>query len=596
MTSNIMEKIFMAGALCCGLLVSVTSCNDGYEELPANQFTDDYLFSQTDSLGEQATQFLADIYDAVPYGHNGVGGDYLDAASDDAISIEMDNEPDVLKLVMGRYTPSNLVSSEMRWGDYYKSIRKVNIFLQGVDRVPFKNTYVNAIGETRGLGVSMKAEARFLRAYFYFLLVERYGGVPIVGDRVFQLGDNVELPRNTFEDCVNYICDELDNIKDSLRVVGTLGLGQYAHVATKQACMALKARVLLYAASPLFNGQTLENGNPYVGYVDYDHSRWDKAAAAARDFIEEFGTEKGNKSADLPADSRNVFLNYYGASNREMIFFRAADDGKTIERNNGPLGFSGDKLGSGRTIPTQNLVDAFLMKDGKARGKSTKYVYDDQKPYDNRDLRLDYSILHNGSKWLGVNLETFVGGVNNPGTGTNSTPTSYYMCKFMGKYGGNEADYSDHHRLWVILRYTEVLLNFCEAENERLDAPSQEIFDILIQLRRRAGIESGGRNGTYGLDVENTSKEEMREIIRNERRLELAFEGHRYFDIRRWRIAEEVFAQPLQGMLAIKGASNVVYTRVDVLKANFTPRMYLYPIPYSEVNKNVNMVQNPNWK
>ncbi len=591
MKNKNIRHLFLSAIAALAALAVPTACNDGYEQLPADQFTNDYLFSTTDSLGEQATHFLASLYATIPNGYNSVGGDMLDAASDDAVSVDMDNNPDVLKLATGRYTANNRVTSDMMWGSCYNSIRIANILINGIDRVPFKNTYVNALGETRPLGVSMKAEARFIRAYFYFLLLERYGGIPIVGDRVYSLQDDIQLPRRSFADCVEYITSELDDIKDSLRVVTPLGLGQYAHAATKQACMALKARVLLYAASPLFNGQTLENGNELVGYVDYDHSRWEKAAKAAKEFIDEFG-QNGNLSADLPADARNVFLNYYGAANRELIFFKANDDGTTTERNNGPLGFTGNNLGYGRTNPTQNLVDAFLMKDGKPRGQSTKYTYNDQNPYANRDPRLDYNILYNGAKWLGTNLETFVGGKNNPGKGNNSTHTSYYMCKFMGNFS-NSTDYSEHHRLWVILRYAEVLLNFCEAENEVLDEPSQEIYDILIALHKRGGIESGGRNGTYG--VTTMTKEQMREYIRNERRIELAFEGHRYFDIRRWRIAEQVFSQPLQGMQIIKGTSSLSYNRVDVLKVDFDSKRYLYPIPYSEVNKNPNILQNPNW-
>ena len=183
-----------------GLLFVITSCSDGYEPEPVEFVSLDFVFSPTDSLGTNAVKFLSNIYAGLQNGHNRVGGDYLDAASDDAISINI-ADPDVYKLQVGRYTAISRTSN-MDWGEYYKGIRKVNILLANIDVVPFMQTYVNAKGESHPLNVSMKAEARFLRACFYFELVKRYGGVPLMGDDVHVLGDDMELPRNTFEDCI----------------------------------------------------------------------------------------------------------------------------------------------------------------------------------------------------------------------------------------------------------------------------------------------------------------------------------------------------------------------------------------------------------
>mgnify|MGYP000888373921 CR=1 FL=1 len=587
-----MKKINYIILLCGTSAIALSSCNDNYETLPVNQFTDEYVFSTTDSAGTQATRFLNYTYEVIQNGTNRVGGDYLDAASDDAISINMNGEPDVLKLSLGTYTPSNRVTSDMRWGEYYTGIRRANIFIAGIDRVPFNTKYRDALGQYRPLNVSMKAEARFLRAYFYFLLLERYGGVPLLGDKVYSLDDNLQIPRNTFAQCVDYIVNELDAIKDSLRTIPIENSTAYAHVANKQACMALKARVLLYAASPLFNENPIEKGNELVGYASYDASRWKKAADAAREFISTYG-DKGDKTFTLAPDARNVFLNFYSSSNPELIFYRSQGNGHKTEINNGPLGFSGNKMGYGRTNPTQNLVDAFPMKDGKPIGQSTKYVYDSQRPYDNRDPRLDITVLHNGSHWLGIALQTYQGGADNPSSAGDFSQTGYYMNKFMGMFS-NATEYSDHTSLWVLLRYTEVLLNFAEAENESLSAPSQDVYNVIIQLRKRAGIDAGD-DGMYGLDPEMT-KEQMREVIHNERRLELAFEEHRYFDIRRWREAETIFARPLTGMHITQNTGAPIYTLIDVLNIKFDTRRYLYPIPYSEVIKNSNMIQNPNWK
>lgn len=602
---SIKNTILLAGAL----FALTTACTDDYESLPVDQYTVEYVFSETDSAGVQAVRFLNAIYSTLPNGYNRVGSDFLDAASDDAVSLYMDADPDVLRLQTGRYTASNQVSSDMNWATWYASIRRCNIFINNIDRVPFNTTYVNSkeytdengnavVGETRPMGSSYKAEARFLRAFFYFQLLERYGGVPLVGDQVFDINDNMELPRNTFEQCVDYIVSELDDIQDSLRSLPMRDATAFAHVPTKQACLAFKARVLLYAASPLFNGKTLEQGNPYVGYTDYDPSRWDKAADAAWEFIDKYGvlstrTSMNRNKFQLIANFRNVFSSYFSTDTREIIFFRNNGNGTSIERANGPLGFSGNKLGNGRTNPTQNLVDAFVMKDGKPRGQSA-YTYDPQHPYDNRDPRLEYTVLHQGSQWLNTQLDTYQGGTNNPAGSGRFNQTSYYMCKFMSDFS-NSTEYSNHNELWPYFRFAEVLLNYAEAANEssQRDAYMDNIINVLIPIRHRAGIEPGA-DKRYGLDPTMT-REQMREVIHNERRCELAFEEHRYYDIRRWREAETIFQQPLQGMQVVKGTQQTAYTPIDILTVNWSNKMYLYPIPYTEVNKNSNMVQNPNW-
>lgn len=573
------------------IFMTQLSCTDNYESLPVDRFTEEFVFSTTDSTGKQARQFLNMIYEQLPNRHNGVGGDYLEAATDNALSIALDDEPDVYKLLLGRYTASNRINSDMKWGEYYATIRKVNILIRNIDVVPFKSSYTDALGNKRPLNASMKAEARFLRAYFYFQLLQRYGGVPLIGDQIFGLEDNLELPRNTFSDCVDYIVNEIEDIKDSLRSIPLEYPEEFAHVATREAALALKTRVLIFAASPLFNGNTLEEGNELVGYPSYSRERWKYAADAARSFMDTYG-ENGRKIFGLASDFRKIFTNWYGGDNPEMIFFRNTGNNTGLETVNGPLGFSGIRLGNGRTNPSQNLVNAFPMKDGFARGESPKYPYNPQRPYDNRDPRLDYTVLHNGSNWLGTQLKTYQGGPHNPAATGQYSRTSYYMRKFLGDFG-NADQYGNTLHLWIMFRYAEILLNFAEAENEYLDAPSGEVYNVLFALRKRAGIEPGDDN-MYGLKS-NMTQTEMRQVIHNERRVELAFEEHRYWDIRRWRIAEDVFSEPIKGMQIVLSQGNPSYQEINLIHAPFSERRYLYPIPYSEVNKNINMVQNPKW-
>lgn len=259
---------------------------------------------------------------------------------------------------------------------------------------------MSALGETKPLNYTMKAEARFLSAHFYFELVKRYGGVPLVGDNVYVLGDDVQLPRNTFAQCIDYIVRELDEIKDDLRSLPMSDATEFAHTPTKEACLAMKARVLLYAASPLFNENPLEVGNELIGYASYNSERWNLAAKAAKDLIDQYGPN-GKGTLNLAQDYRNIFVNFYGGNNPELIFFRPVGKNKNVETANGPLGFSGNSLGNGNTNPTQNLVESFLMKDGKKPGESTKYIYNSvDDPFKDRDPRLDFTVLHNGSRWL----------------------------------------------------------------------------------------------------------------------------------------------------------------------------------------------------
>ncbi|GHT72778.1 hypothetical protein AGMMS50262_02550 [Bacteroidia bacterium] len=594
----------------CLSVFALTSC-DNYEAVPIERFTIDYVFSPTDSLGTNAMRYLNSIYYAMQSGHPTQipARDYLDAATDDAITSAV-SENDIQRLASGQYsaasridagssTPNSIIG-QMDWGNYYIAIRQAITFVNHIDEVPLMLTFTNNAGDTISMTRAWKAEARFLKAFFYFEMVKRYGGVPLMDDtHPAELSDDMELPRNTFEECINYIVNELDAIKDSLRTVPLENSAADGHVVTQGAAMALKSRVLLYAASPLFNENPLEKGNELIGYAQYDQARWKKAADAARWFMDTYAPAIYDLDR-LPAVGStpgfvHLFVNDYTSNNKEIIFFRQGSKNHEIEKINGPIGFSGTNQSNGRTSPTQNLVDAFPMKDGKAIDDPTsKYTYTplSQSMYDNRDPRMGLTVMYNNSRWLKTNLETFNKGVNNPGTSAQTTKTSYYMRKFMGQFA-ETSEYNDNNvHCWILFRYAEILLNFAEAQNEYA-GPTQEVYDQLIDLRKRAGIEAG-TDKLYGLKA-NMTKEEMREIIHNERRIEMAFEEQRYWDIRRWRIAEDLFKTPLYGMLITRVGSSLNFERKEVAFYTFESKRYFLPIPYSEVIKNKNMKQNPGW-
>jgi hypothetical protein len=571
MNRNIYLSVLAAALMC------LAGCEDDFETVPLEQNTIDFVFSRTDSLGEAAKLYLNSVYSQMQSGHNRVGGDYLDAATDDAISSSIDNAPDVERLINGAYTASNAIGSEMRWEALYAGIRTASTFVTHIGRVPLKAKAPNGIS----MNAVWRSEARFIRALHYFDLVKRYGGVPLMGDHVRQLGEDVELPRNTFEECINYIVGECDAIKDSLRVNPVADPEINGHVVTRAAALALKARVLLYAASPLFNGENIDPGNPLTGYTNYDAARWQRAAQAAQDVI-------ALNTFSLLGKFNEVFT---AEGNAEVIFFRSNGENTNVESDNGPVGFSGVNLGRGRLSPTQNLVDAFPMKNGLPIADAAS-GYNPADPYTNRDPRLSLTVLYNGSAWLGSPLQTFEGGRSKPGGLLQQTKTSYYLRKFMGDFAGKDR-YENTPHDWIMFRYAEILLNFAEAENE-FAGPTPEVYKALTDLRGRAGITAGADN-LYGLKASMT-KEEMRQAIRTERRIEMAFEEQRYWDIRRWKIADELTAAPFQGLLIINSGGTISYSRVNVFTpAPFTEKRYLYPIPYDEVIENERMVQNPGW-
>src|SRR5690606_31511954 len=194
---------------------------------------------------------------------------------------------------------------------------------------------------------------------------------------------------------------------------------------------------------------------------------------------------------------------------------------------------------------------------------------------------------YNGAPWLGRPVETFEGGADKPGGTKQQTKTGYYLRKFMGNFE-TAVNYSNVNHDHILFRYAEVLLNFAEARNERLAAPDGEVYTAVEQIRERAGLQP------FQLPA-GLSKDQMREVIRNERRKELAFEEHRFYDVRRWKVAEQEFNKDLSAMTIYQTGTGVIRQRTPVLKMNFEERMYLAPIPFSEVIKNPQMTQNPGW-
>lgn len=561
-----MKKIYIK-LLAVLLLVNVLfSCKSDLETEPIELQTLDQIFNPKDSAGANAERFLIDIYTRLPRTLNRVGDDYLDAATDDAISSNTANVS-VQQLAMGTNSSDNYQDNQ--WANWYAGIRQVNIFVSNIDKVPLKGKLANGTG----FNAVWKSEARFLRAIYYFELVKRHAGVPLLGDRVYQLGDDVELPRNSFDECINYIVSECDAISNTLRT--NPFDPNFIERPTKGAALALKARALLYAASPLYNGGNVDPSNPVTGYTNFSADRWKKAEQAALDLID-------LSQFELLPDFKNVFITQ---GNRERIFSRQGGNNTSVEVNNGPVGYS-VAINNGRTSPTQELVNAFGMNNGLPITDPAS-GYNQNNPYANRDPRFYATIFYNGAPWLGRPVQTFEGGADKPGGSKQQTRTSYYARKFMGNFE-NSLRYNDINHDFILFRYAEVLLNYAEARNEFLSSPDGEVYNTITAIRQRAGLSPAQLPA--GL-----TKEQMREAIHEERRKELAFEEHRYYDVRRWKLAETLFKRQLHGMVIYQTGTGTIYQEVPVFQMDFKKKMYLAPIPFNEVVKNRKMVQNPGW-
>ena len=526
------------------------SCSKSLENEPLERINEDLVFDNIDKNADYAKQFLSGVYLQLPDGYNRLSGGFLDAGTDDAVPSQEGTGVEGFRtgLVSGQNVPDNT------WARNYTGIRRANMFLSKIDVVP----------TTDELKVQWKAEARFLRAYFYFELVKRWGGVPLIGDKIFGLTDNVNLSRNTTAECYAYVLAELEAIKDLLLpvVVTDQNIGR----ANKGAAMALKSRVLLYMASPLLN-------------PDNNVQKWSDAANAAKDII-------ALNNYSLGTDFIALFNS---VKHTEIIFMKEQAQSMSVENNNGPIGYT---AGSGNTSPTQNLADAFLMKNGKMPAEDGS-TFDPANPYANRDLRFAATLMFNTTKWLNRPVETFDGGLDRPGGTRTQTRTGYYLRKFMGKFESS-GSYSNQNHHVILFRYAEILLNYAEALNE-VSGPVKDVTDAVILIRKRAGI-TAGTNNRYGIS-ETISKDQMRDLIRNERRIEMAFEEQRFWDIRRWKIAETVLNQPVRGVSITKNANGTFsYLYKDIASSVFDARKnYLFPIPYSEIQTNANMTQNPGY-
>ncbi len=477
-------------------------------------------------------------------------------------------------------TWNQVTNPDGNWNGAYANIRKCNILLSKLDNVPDK--YAGTPQASDLTPRRMKGETFFLRAFNYFELLKRYGGVPLVSGVLPPTDEIKSIRRGTIDETVAFIIKDCDSVIANNEIPlkwsvanneGNIGR------ATKTVAKALKARTLLYFASPLFNMNNVA-------------TRWSAAAAVLREII--IDGQYSLYSAANPNYQNNYADLFLTGNNSEIIFSNA-----TVHAINGsdsymyPVNLGG---GWGGVSPTQNFVDKYEMKtSGKPISDPTS-GYNPQAPYTDRDPRFYASFNYDGATFRSTTLQMFYyPDPSNPSnlktathithSGDDASKTGYYLRKFL-----NYNNASGRRYYFPIFRLGEVYLSLAEAVNEA-DGPVTEVYNAVNIIRARAGMP----NLPAGL-----TQTEMRDRIRNERAVELAFEKHRFWDVRRWKTAETVLNSPVTRIQVVRPTSaggTPAYNYLQLENRTFVaPKMYLYPIPQTEIDKNpANLQQNPGW-
>ena len=585
--------IYIAAAL---LAVGSTACSDFLDKEVDLTLNEEQIFSKY----ENTRGFLANVYTYLPDAFKGYTNGQFLAASRDCMTDNALSYWDVHyyhSVLTDAYSATSHPFAEDFWPLNLKGIRAANQFMKNARESVIGNA--DKTGDDNHLYDRNIAEARLLRAIFHFDLAGWFGAIPIIGNDengvpiVFDPSDaeSMNMSRTGFAEAMEWIASECDAVKDVLPFRYEDETTNWGRV-NGAAAYALKSRALLYRASALNNP-----GN--------DITWWSEAAQAAKDFITR------NNSCSNPyrlytTAENDPNKNYYECFvstphlNNEYILSRSEWTTREIELFLAPCGFSGNVNSTGRTNPTQNLVDAYEMKNGLPID-DPQSDYDEQNPYANRDPRLEQTILHHGSIWGDPQQEEQREVDVTYGTGKDyqelhgGTLTGYYTKKFLNNMSFKNPTTYVH--ACPIFRYAEILLNAAEAINES-EGPANA-YQYVNQVRDRVKMPP----------YSGMSKDELRKRIRNERRIELCFEDHRFLDERRWKLFEGQTVssekslpryEQVYNLYGVQVAENGSFSYVSAQKhptrAFNSPKNYYFPIPDAEVKKAPNLKQNTGWE
>ena len=584
----------------------LVSCNDDFlDQVPEDRLT----FNETFSKRNTVEQYLANIYSKIPnekwqlYSPQENAGVWR-GASDESDFVFSWNRANNFNNGDWNAT-SDIV--RVLWNNSYQGIRAASTFILNVDQCTDCST--DRIKQ-------YKAEARVLRAYYYYLLLRNWGPVILMGENPYTANSDIsDLKRNTVEECVNYIITELDEAGASLE--GIDFRNSNAGRMSRPFAMFIKEKTLLFAASPLFNGNTDyssllgQDGTVLINQT-YDANKWAQAASAAKNFIDEYVPETfslykefNNGAVDPYLSTRNVMLNEW---NEEIIYARPRGS-NTYQYVVTPThtGYPEEVRGSSALGVTQEMVDSYFMENGRPiTDPNSEYVKigfsDFQAPFDtqprntfnqwvNREPRFYVGVTYNNSLWLNrdfgniITTTWFYGNSGIANGADNHTSTGYIVRK-----DATTGDRRNTNRSEVFFRLAELYLDYVEALNE-YDPGNPDILKYLNEIRHRAGIPGYGEED---LSIP-TNQEEMRVAIRRERKIELAFENVRYFDLKRWKQATTVLDGPFHGMDINAQEESNFYNVVTFENRIFDDRHYLWPVPQYEINANPDLIQNPGW-
>jgi hypothetical protein len=594
----------------------ISSCKKDFMNVqPLDKYSDEAVWKDPSLI--QA--FINNIYLGIPHGFSNI---MMSSMVDETMYNADFGSSNVTKSLI---TPSDLSifdinfwtgnrQREMNWIWIYKFVRSTNLFFEKIDGAPFDN----AADKNR-----MKGEVHFLRAYLYHNLVSMYGGVPII-KKTFGLTDDFTVPRDSYENCIKFIVEDLDSAASLLPLSYS---GNNKGRATKGAALALKSRVLLEAASDLYNSDGGWAGSysnkELIGYVGGDRAaRWQSAKNAAKAVIDlnQYSLYQPNPATPEEATKNysNIFLSMETSEDIFVRYFTANIDENWDGYNPGLYQNPNGWHGWGSNTPIGQMVDAYEMASGN------KFDWNNPAhkaaPYQNRDPRFYASINYDGAVWrprndnaakgrdpIGVVQTGFykksdgslLAGLdtrNGPLEDWNGTYTAYYMKKFIDPT--IESQFIKQTQPWRYIRYTEILLNYAEACLGL--GQETEAKQYINMIRKRAYMPDITETGSALIDR-----------YRNERRIELAFEDARYFDVRRWMIAPQSYDDATQvevvypadangnptgtpvynptGWPSAKGSGNVAIAQQRAWNARF----YFLPIQLDEMNRNDKLMQNP---
>lgn len=526
--------------------------------------SDNYTLQEIQGSYNRVKQFVTSIYGYLPSDFCNTHGAMLDAATDDAIHVYESSA--IQRFVNGTWSANYTVDDKFAY--YYNAIHDANYYLTTLSGLTF-DTWENGDDYQDWMQNydNYQYQVRFLRAYFYFELVRRYQNVPLITKPLSQTEAN-QIEPSSAQEVLKFIINECTEIAPKLPIKSTSIAQAENGRVTRAMAMALKSRAALYAASPLYN----TNG---------DNAKWTEAAKASHDIIASAG-ELG-----LGLDTYANLFKSKNYNSKEVILCRPTGTSKTFEQANYPMGVTG---GNTTTCPTENLASAFEMKDGRAFDWNDPTMK--ANPYKDRDPRFYLTIVHNGMLWPAKKAVDISEGGANGLPLTNATTTGYYLRKYVDNsisFEAGSTTAATHHN-WILFRYAEVLLNYAEAmihvngNCDYKDATyTMSAREALNAVRKRAGMP----------EVAACSQDEFLTRVKHERRVEMAFEGQRFWDLRRWKNLDET-----KNIYAVRITHHngvLSYEKTLLSERSVSDKLYFYPIANVELFKNKKLVQNSGW-